>query len=95
MKNTIFNCGDNEIADNLLAMLESQAVLSENFVNKITKPIFICTTNFNKNEDNVNRLINELDQEMKWLNLFSDTFRIMVITELKLMVVLQKQIEKL
>lgn len=93
-KNTMFSCRGNEEADNLLCMLESNAVLSESFKLKIQNIILVILTNLEKNEDWVEEGIKKLKEEMDWLMIFSPEFKGMLTGQLLLTFHRQKALNK-
>lgn len=93
-QNNLFFVGDNEIADRLLFLLESNSVLSESFQTKITNIIFVIVTNLDGNEDWVMEKIIKLKEEMFYLSIFSEKFVYMINGELLLTLGRQKKIDK-
>lgn len=89
-KNKSFHCNGNEQADQLLCMLENNAVLSESFTRKITNIVLVILTNLDGNQDWVESEITKLREELDWLMIFSEDFKGKLIGQLLL--TLERQI---
>jgi hypothetical protein len=89
-KNKSFHCNENEQADQLLCMLENNAVLSESFTRKITNIVLVILTNLDGNQDWVESEITKLREELDWLMIFSEDFKGKLIGQLLL--TLERQI---
>lgn len=93
-KNTTFSCRGNEEADNLLCMLEANAVLSESFTRRIENIVLTILTNLEKNEDWAYEAIRKLKDEMSWIGIFSDEFKGRLIGQLLLTLQRQQTLNK-
>lgn len=93
-KNNTFFCGDNQEADQLFCMIESNSVLSESFNEKIKEILFITLTNLDDNKELIMDKIKNLKDEMKWVNIFSESFINMLNSQLLLTVSSQEKLNK-
>jgi hypothetical protein len=93
-KNNIFDCKGNDNADQLLCMLESNSVLSENFSRKISNIVLTILSNLKTNEKWVEDSIKKLKEEMDWINIFSSEFKHNLINQLELTILKQKTLNK-
>lgn len=89
-RNKTLFCGDNQDADKLLCMLESNSVLSESFTSKIVGIIGMILTNLSGNEEEVEDMITRLESEMEWLDIFSEKFTKALIERLHMVYEKQK-----
>lgn len=72
--NKRYNCGENEVADMLLAKFDNVSVLSPSFVSTIDGIVLMIVTNLNGNEELISKRIVDLITEMHWLSIFSSEF---------------------
>ncbi len=93
-KNSTYNCGENDDADQLLCMLEANSVLSEKFCEKIQRIVLVIVSNLEGNEEWIESSINKLKEEMDWLNIFSKEFKGSLIGQLRLSLFRQETINK-
>jgi hypothetical protein len=93
-KNNSFFVGDNEEADRLLSMLESNSVLSESFKSKIINIVMVIITFSDDKEDWIKEEIRKLKEEMSWLTIFSEKFIHQINGELLLSLYRQVTINK-
>lgn len=93
-KNKVFTCQGNEEADNLLCMIENSYVLSEHFIEKVTRIVLVILSNLENNEEFVEQEIDKLKEEMQWLTIFSEKFIDRIIGQLLLSFEKQKTLNK-
>lgn len=74
MDNKIANTKDNESLNQLFCMMESQGVLSESFKQRIIGIGFWILCNHEKYESEIKEANTKLKDDMKWLNIFSNSF---------------------
>lgn len=83
-KNKTFKTDGNTHADKLFYLLENVNVISDNLKEQIKNILYIILTNYKGNENLIKEQINQLHEDLEYIDIFSNKFKAVVLTDLKL-----------